>query len=43
MNAAAGLAVFTARASGLIGPSDTVVALITGHGLKDPGRGLPAA
>ncbi len=35
--------VIAARDAGLIGPTDTVIALITGHGLKDPGKGIPAA
>ncbi len=35
--------IIAARARGWIGPGETIVALITGHGLKDPGKGLPAA
>lgn len=40
---AAGLAGLTAaREAGLIGPGDRVAALVTGHGLKDPGAALGA-
>jgi threonine synthase len=39
---AAGFAgLMQARAQGLIGPHDKVVALVTGHGLKDPLAGMP--
>ena len=31
-----------AREAGLIGPGDRVAALVTGHGLKDPGAALDA-
>jgi threonine synthase len=40
---AAGLAgALAAREAGLIGPRDRVAALVTGHGLKDPGAALGA-
>ncbi|MBM4130225.1 pyridoxal-phosphate dependent enzyme [bacterium] len=40
---AAGLAgVLAAREAGLISPGDAVAALVTGHGLKDPGAALGA-
>lgn len=40
---AAGLAgAVAAREAGLIGPGDAVAALVTGHGLKDPGAALGA-
>ncbi|MHB8077978.1 MAG: threonine synthase, partial [Candidatus Krumholzibacteriia bacterium] len=34
--------VIAARDAALIDPAETVVALITGHGLKDPAKGLAA-
>jgi threonine synthase len=42
-SAAAALAgAIAARDAGLIRPGETVVAMITGHGLKDPLKGIPA-
>jgi len=42
-SAAAALAgVVAARDAGLVRPGETVVAMITGHGLKDPLKGIPA-